>query len=234
MASYAANMAVPMHDALVVDVFSDVVCPWCFIGNERLEHALASLEHVASITVNHHPFALQPDTPPEGINIPDMLRTKYGQDPRAMFASVEGAAKESGLALDLSKQTTMYPTTSAHTLIRHAAAKGTQRALASALFVAYFVDAKNIGDVDVLAAVAVHHGFTPDEVKAILANPAEAAATRAEMAEAARQGIRGVPFFVFNQQLAVSGAQTERVFRDVIAKVLVREAALVPPTPAAP
>ena len=223
-----------MSDALVVDVFFDIVCPWCFIGNERLERVLALLDDATKVTVNHHPFALQPDTPPEGVNIPDMLKQKYGQDPKAMFKTVEAAAHDSGLALDLAKQPIMYPTTAAHTLIRHAAAKGTQRALASAMFVANFVDAKNIGDVDVLAQIASHHGFSPQEVKTLLASTSQAAQTRAEIAEASRQGIRGVPFFVFNQQLAVSGAQPERVLREVIAKVLGRDAAPATQAPAAP
>lgn len=203
--------------SVTIDLYSDIVCPWCFIGSERLERVLATHEGPPPL-VRFRPFLLQPSTPAEGIDIPDMLRRKYGADPAVLFARVEAAARESGIPLDLSRQTRSYPTERGHTVLRHAGERGTQRALARALFHANFVDARNIADVDVLADVAAGHGFTADEVRALLADEAELVRTRTEVGEAQRLGIRGVPFFVFADRLAVSGAQPESVLRDALAK----------------
>lgn len=201
---------------LRIDVFSDIVCPWCYIGTARLDHVIASLDLPTPPVVIRHPFLLQPDTPTEGKDVHADLRRKYGTDPRVLFARVEAAARESGLALDLAKQPMTYPTVRAHTLLRHAATRGTQRALEKALFEAYFHDARNISDPDVLAAVAAPHGFDPTEVTRLLQDEAEIAATFAEIGEASALGITGVPFFVFNGRLAVAGAQRETVLRQAV------------------
>jgi len=201
---------------LSVEVYSDIVCPWCFIGHHRLGRVIASLPGSPEVTITHSPFFLQNDTPAEGVDIPDMLRKKYGADPRQMFASVEAAARSSDLPLDLSRQPRMYPTAAAHTLLRLAAPRGTQHALTLALFQANFVDALNIADPAVLATVAAPHGFTADEVAKICADPAEQQTTRDEARRAAGRGIRGVPFFVFNGRLGVSGAQPEATLRQAL------------------
>jgi predicted DsbA family dithiol-disulfide isomerase len=147
-----------------------------------------------------------------------MLRRKYGVDPRQLWERVEAQAREVGIALDLAKQPRSYPTVRAHTLIRHALGKGTQRALARALFKANFVDARNIADPAVLAEIAAEHGFAADETARLLADEAELDATRGEAAAAADSGIQGVPFFIFNQRLAVSGAQPDAVLKEAIAR----------------
>jgi predicted DsbA family dithiol-disulfide isomerase len=123
---------------LEIDVYADVVCPWCFIGSRRLESVLGSLPGTPTAAVRHHPYILHPDAPPEGIDLQAMLRSRYGTDPSRVFERVEAAARESGIPLDLSKQRKVYSTVAAHTLLRHAQAKGTQRALLDALFAAYF------------------------------------------------------------------------------------------------
>jgi predicted DsbA family dithiol-disulfide isomerase len=197
-----------------IQVFSDVVCPWCFIGAVRLEKVLGELGVEAN--VSYRPFMLDPDTPAGGFNVPQMLRRKYGADPKQLWARVEAAARESGLALDLSKQAMSYPTAAAHTLIRHAGPRGTQRALARTLFHSYFIDAADIGSPAVLATVARDHGFSEDDAVALASDPAELAATRALNDEAYGLGIQGAPFYVFNDELAFSGAQPEKVFRQAI------------------
>jgi predicted DsbA family dithiol-disulfide isomerase len=203
-----------MMTSLRIDVVSDVVCPWCFVGAERLERVLTRLERDAEVV--YHPFLLQPDTPPEGIDVPEMLRAKYGVEPRVMFERVEAAARQSGLELDLARQRYSYSTVRAHTLLRHALERGTQRALARRLFRANFVDAQNIDDVPTLAGLAREHGFSEEDASRLLDDAQELMQTRQEAAAAARSGVRGVPFFVFQGRAALSGAQPEEVFERVI------------------
>ena len=204
---------------LQIDLFADVVCPWCFLGSERLERVLADLARSGfnrPAVISHHAFLLDPNTPPEGDDVPARLRRKYGVPPEQLWARLEAEARKSDLELDLSKQRWSYPTARAHTLIRRAAAKGTQRGLVRALYAAYFQQARNIHDADVLAEVAAPHGFDADEVASLVADEAELAATRDEARGAAAAGIDGVPFFVFGERFAVAGAQPEAVLRSAI------------------
>jgi predicted DsbA family dithiol-disulfide isomerase len=203
---------------LQIDVFADVVCPWCFLGHARLERVLASLGRPTRVT--HRPFMLDPNTPPEGDDIPARLRRKYGVPPEQLWARLEAEARKSDLDLDLSKQRFSYPTARAHTLIRHAAAKGTQGALVHALYRANFQEARNIHDPAVLADVAAPHGFTEDEVTRLTSDEGELAATREEALGAATAGIDGVPLFVFGERLAVAGAQPEIVLRKAIEQAI--------------
>jgi predicted DsbA family dithiol-disulfide isomerase len=204
---------------LAVDVVSDVVCPWCFIGTRRLEDALAQLPDVKA-KVSYHPFLLDPTTPPEGEDLRERLRKKYGGDPERLFANVEEAAHSSGIALDFSKVRKSVSTVAAHTLVRHAADRNTQPAFARALFGAYFLEGKDIGQADVLADIATNHGFTKEEALKLATDPAELSITRKDASDAAAQGIRGVPFFVLDGRLAISGAQPPNVFFEGIQRAL--------------
>lgn len=203
---------------LVIDVFTDIVCPWCLIGNRRLENALAGPDAPKDVVVRHHPFQLDPSTPPEGRNVPEMLRRKYGADPKQMFARVEAEAHASGIPLDLAKQPNSYPTLAAHTLVRHAATRGTQRALMDELFGAHFLEAKNVNDPATLGAIASGHGFDVDEAIALVQDRDELAKTRSETERASQMGISGVPFFVFGGKFAMSGCQQPEAFRAALAK----------------
>jgi predicted DsbA family dithiol-disulfide isomerase len=206
--------------ALAIDVVSDVICPWCFIGSRRLDQALGSLPPDVRAEVTFHPFLLDPSTPPEGADLRQRLRAKYGVDPERMFAQVESAARSSGIPLDFSKVRKTPSTIGAHTLLRHAPAKGTQRALLGALFEAYFLDGRDIGDPGVLAAIAAAHGFGEDEALALVRDEDEREQTRQEAAESAAGGIRGVPFFVFAGRFAVSGAQPPELLRAAAERAL--------------
>jgi len=199
---------------LPIDLFTDIVCPWCFVGNERLERVLAASGQPA--VVSHHPFLLDPETPPEGTDIPAMIRREYGVEPQRVWGRLEAEARKSGIDLDLSKVRYSYPTVRAHTLIRHAAAKGTQRALVRELFRANFLEAKNISAIEVLSEIAGRHGFSAEEVSRLLGDETELGTTRQDAAEAAASGISGVPFYVLDQRLAISGAQPEEVLRAAI------------------
>jgi predicted DsbA family dithiol-disulfide isomerase len=208
------NQASGAGEPVAIDLFTDIVCPWCFLGNERLERVLAASGQAAA--VSHHPFLLDPHTPPEGKDIPAMLRQKYRVDPKQVWGRLEAEARKSGLEVDLSKVRYAYPTLRAHTLIRLAASKGTQRALVRDLFRANFLEARNINDLDVLTEIALRHGFLADEVAGLLADERELTTTRADAAQVSASGITGVPFYLIDQRYAISGAQQEEVLRAAI------------------
>lgn len=170
--------------------------------------------------MTYRPFLLDPSTPKEGADLRERLRAKYGADPEKMFASVEAAARSSGIPLDFSKVRRTPSTIAAHTLLRHAIDKGTQAALARALFEGYFLEGRDIGDADVLAGIAGAHGFEADEAIRLVRDEGELARTREEAGEAAASGVRGVPFFVLGGRLAVSGAQSVEVLRGAIGRAI--------------
>jgi predicted DsbA family dithiol-disulfide isomerase len=201
-----------MSRKIKVDLFTDTVCPWCIVGSERLDQAIAALPDDVEVEVENHPFYLNPDTPPEGIVVADMLREKYGRDPREMWARVEGEAKKSGIDLDLSQQPRSYPTQKGHTLVRLAKAKGTQHALANAIAWAYFMDHKQINDDEVLADIAVGHGYSREEALQVIRDADALGETHDLAIAAAQQGIQGVPFFIFDGKFALSGCQPQEVF----------------------
>lgn len=209
-----------MPASLTIDVFSDIICPWCLIGSARLEQALAGLTGEVDAEVCYHPFLLDPALPKEGISVADKLRKKYGVEPKQLWSRAEAAAQDSGIALDLSRQPKMYPTAAAHTLLRHAHAKGTQAALARALFDAYFLEARNIADETVLADIAAPYDFAHAEAIDLATCPEELELTRDEACAAAQGGIRGVPFYIFAGKLAVSGAQCVQVLQGAIRQAL--------------
>ncbi|SHF93207.1 Predicted dithiol-disulfide isomerase, DsbA family [Kaistia soli DSM 19436] len=208
---------------LSIDLVTDIVCPWCFIGLTRLDNVLKETGMEATIT--HHPYFLDPDLPAEGVDVAERLKAKYGGDVSAMFARVEAEARKSGIPLDLSKQPRQRPTDRAHALIRAAAEKGTQHALARALFEAHFLQSRNIADADVIAEIAVGFGFSDDEARAVVVDADALHRTRQEAAAMADMGIGGVPFFVFNRALALSGAQPEAVMADAMRQAAASEPA---------
>lgn len=204
--------------SLRIDVVSDVVCPWCLIGSRRLELALAELPEVEA-TVTYRPFMLEPGAPPEGRDLREHLRRKYG-DPEPMFQRVEVVAREVGIPLDFGKVRRMVPTLRAHTLSARAIDKGTQRALMRDLFEAYFLEGRDVSAMDVLLELGARHGFSRDEVIALVEDPAALAATRDEALAASRSGVSGVPFVIFDERLAVSGAQPVATFKAAITRAL--------------
>ncbi len=209
-----------MPRTLKVDLFTDIVCPWCLVGSVRLDKAIANLPADVVVEVENHPFYLDPNTPPEGHDVGEMLRTKYGREPKEMWARVEGEARTSGIDLDLSQQPRSFPTQKAHTLIRLARPKGTQHALANAIAAAYFLDHKQVNDDEVLAEIATQYGFTREEALSDVNDARELAVSHELATAAAQQGIQGVPFFIFANKFAMSGCQPEDVFAMAFAKAL--------------
>jgi len=204
-----------MPSPLNVDLVSDIICPWCFIGFVRLEEALTRTGATDAV-LTLHPFQLDPSTPSEGADLRERLAKRFGGAPADVFRRVEAVARESGIPLDYEKVRRFPNTLKAHTLLGAAKARGSQRALARTLFEAYFLRELDIGDPSVLADLAAAHGFTRDEVLATLSDSSALEATRQEAAELSGQGISGVPFTIFEGKLAVSGAQGVEAFASVI------------------
>lgn len=214
-----------MSSEISVDVFSDPACPWCLVGLSRFDTALAALEDDVKVTIRHHPFLLDASTPEEGVDVVEMLKAKYGRDPGEMWDRLEAEAKASGMALDMRKQKLRHPTQKAEVLIMAATTKGTQHQLALAMSRAYYLEARNISDTDTLIDIATPFGFLPEEVTALVNDPAAISAVTEAAAGAGSQGVQGVPFFVFEGKYALSGAQPEAVFTQALNQVLAEKVA---------
>ena len=209
-----------MAKLLKIDVFTDVVCPWCLVGSARLDQALANLPNDIEVEVENHPFYLDPTVPPEGVDVGQMLREKYGRDPKEMWERVEGEARKAGIALDLSRQPRMFNTAKAHTITRLSKPNGNQHELANAIAEAYFLEHRQINDDNVLADIAAQFGWDRGDALDAMNDKDLLAATAQLAQDAAQQGIRGVPFFIFGEKYALSGAQPDEVFDQALQKTL--------------
>jgi predicted DsbA family dithiol-disulfide isomerase len=209
-----------MPKTLKIDVFTDIVCPWCLIASVRLDKAIAALPADVTVDIENHPFYLDPNTPPEGYDVGEMLKKKYGREPKDIWARAESEAQKSGIDLDLSQQPRTFPTQKGHTLVRLARDKGTQHALANAIASAYFLDHLQVNEDAVLAEIATGFGFTREEALRVINDPRELEVSHALAIEAAQQGINGVPFFIFANKFAMSGAQPEEVFARALEQAL--------------
>jgi predicted DsbA family dithiol-disulfide isomerase len=200
-----------------IDVVSDVVCPWCFVGKRRLEAALASTDE-ASVAVRWRPFQLDPTIPPEGLERRAYMRAKFRDDARLadVHARLRALGAEVGIAFDFDAISRSPNTLDAHRLIRWAAASGVQDEVVERLFSAYFEHGRDIGDRSVLTEIAVECGMDAEAVGRQFAGNDGIDAIRNEIAEAQEIGVTGVPFFIFASRFAVSGAQSA----DVLARAL--------------
>ncbi|MCH8001881.1 MAG: DsbA family oxidoreductase [Proteobacteria bacterium] len=200
-----------------IDIFSDTICPWCFIGKRRLERALAERPQ-PDLTIHWRAFQLNPDMPAGGMDRSQYLELKFGgaSNAEAIYDQVRAAGETEGIDFAFERMKRTPNTIDSHRLIRHAAnaapqGQGRQDAVVQALFDAYFLRAEDIGDPEVLAAAAAEAGLDADETRAFLASDAEAEAVRAEDKSARQAGISGVPCFIFNGQHALAGAHAPEV-----------------------
>ena len=205
-----------MPRALLIEVASDVVCPWCYIGKRRLEKALASLAGEVEARVEWLPFQLNPGMPPEGMARADYRRAKFGslERGRALDARVAQEGAGEGIAFAFERMQRTPNTTAAHRLIDLAQAQGRGEAAVDALFRAYFEEARDIGDAAVLAGIAAAAGVEDWPAGADAARVAEREARVREY------GISGVPTFIFERRSGLSGAYPP----DLLAQAI-REAA---------
>lgn len=206
-----------VSEPISVHVWSDVICPWCYIGKRRFETAVAGFD--GDVQVEYHAFELAPDTPVdfEGSEV-DFLVGHKGlprEQVMQMLAHVTALAADEGLAYDFSRsqQTT---TLRAHELLHHAKAHGRQAELVERLFASHFTEGGHVGRVDDLVALAAEVGLDADAAREALEAGTYREAVAADIDAAHRIGIRGVPFYVIGERYGVSGAQSPEIFADAL------------------
>lgn len=198
---------------LQIDVISDVVCPWCFVGKRQLEQAIAAYgkaHPAASITVRWHPFQLNPGLPSAGVARSDYLKAKFGSDDTGRYLHVRRAASEVALELNLEAITRQPNTLRAHALIEKAGDTAFQDAMVEALFVAYFQNGRDLTDEATLRDIATTAGLPQPAIDEALHDTGLLESIAAADQRARGAGINGVPCFVVNRRYSLSGAQGMR------------------------
>lgn len=199
---------------LAIQIYSDVICPWCFVGKRRLERALRQIGGALKVDVTWRPFQLNPTMPKQGMDRTVYLETKFGS--LDAFKEMEKRLLEAGRAEQIPfafEKILRTPNTFlAHRLIWYAQRQGKQDAVVEELFRAYFVGGNDIGNIQTLAKVAEQAGLEQREVECFLPSEIGMAEVKTEEATGHRMGIRGVPYFVVNDLYAISGAQRAETF----------------------
>jgi len=207
-----------------VDIWSDVVCPWCYVGTARFTRALAGFGPKAQVEVVYRSFELYPNWPVgQTMPILDMLASKYrlsAAEAEAAEGRVAGLARDEGLGFRTDR--VLGNTFDIHRVLHLGRAQGFQHRLLEAIYRAYFAGAEPVFEADTLAAVAATAGLDPADVKQTLAGDDFADEVREDERQARELGISGVPFFVFDGRLAVSGAQPAATFSEVLGQAMSR------------
>ncbi len=206
-------------DPVTIDIVSDVVCPWCYVGKRRLEAALKERPDVRA-TIRWHPFQLDPTIPPGGLDRQSYMARKFGSLDRVeeIHARLEEAGRGAGLAFAFDKIKRAVNTLDAHRVLTWASREGVANAAKEALMQAYFTDGRDLGDRTVLGEIAGGVGLDRDTVVARLATDQDVDTVKAGVAQAVKMGVSGVPFFIFGQAFAVSGAQSAEILAAALAR----------------
>jgi predicted DsbA family dithiol-disulfide isomerase len=207
-----------------IDIVSDTVCPWCFIGKRRIERAMAMRPDV-KFDVVWRPYRLDPNIPREGVDRRAYLKAKFGDTPRtsAMGDAIRSEGASEGIAFAFDKIAKSPNTLDSHRLIRWSASAGVQNAVVEHLFQAYFIEGKDIGDSAVLSAIAGKAGMDSELVAELLSDDADLESVEREAGLANEMGITGVPTFVFDSKFMVSGAREAELLVRIIDKARTSE-----------
>src|ERR1700761_1900456 len=210
-----------MVSTMRVDIWCDVVCPWCYVGKARFEKAVAEFGGRDEVEGIYHSFELDPSWPrDQTMPIMEMLASKYHLSPaeaEAAGGQVAGLARAEGLPFNPERP--LGNTFDVHRVLQLAHDQGFQHRLLDAVYRAYFGDAANIFEPEVLAAIAATAGLDPDDVKQVLASDDYTEQVRADEQQAEQIGIRGVPFFVLDGRVGVSGAQSAETFTEALSSL---------------
>jgi predicted DsbA family dithiol-disulfide isomerase len=212
-----------------VEIWSDIACPFCYIGKRRFEAALERFPASSQVEVVYRSFELDPHAERDiDHDVHDMLAAKYGmsrEQAKAMNENVTEQARSVGLTYRLD-QMILTNTLDAHRLIQYASRHGKMIEMKERLLKAYFTDSMHVGDHDTLVALAAEVGLDPQETASMLKGDEYKAEVRADEQEAGKLGIRGVPFFVINRKYGISGAQPTEVFVEALQKAWEEESPL--------
>jgi predicted DsbA family dithiol-disulfide isomerase len=214
-----------MPERFIVDVVSDVICPWCFLGKRRLDAALARIENL-DVFVRWRPFMLDPTIPPEGLDRQDYMLAKFGPERlKTIHDPLIAAGEELGVPFVFDAITRTPNTLDAHRLIRWAHTVERQHETAERLFMAYWNEGQDVGDRDVLARCAGDVGINAAQIRELLDSAQDVEETKAEIQHATSIGVTGVPTFILGQSYALVGAQSPEVLADAISRVAAEIAA---------
>ena len=204
-----------------VEIWSDIVCPFCYIGKRKFENALHSFDQKDKVEIVWRSFQLDADLKQiKGQSVDEYLGIRKGtstEKGKEMNAYMAGVAKEVGLEYNFDIAI-INNTMNAHRLSHLAAKHGIQNTMEEALFDAYYTKGKDIGDVETLTEIGISAGLNKADIDTLFASDEYTDAVRMDQVEAAQIGVQGVPFFVFNNKYAVSGAQPTDVFKEILAK----------------
>ena len=200
-----------------IDIYSDTICPWCFIGKRRLERALAERPEAAP-AVTWRAFQLNPEMPAPGMDRRTYLQLKFGgpENAKQVYDRVREAGRQEQIPFAFEAIARTPNTIASHRLVRQAQRIGRAEPMIQGLFDAYFLNGRDIGDPAILTEVAVGAGFEAAEIEAFLKSDEGAAEVRAEDARAREIGIQGVPTFIFNDHYVLSGAHPPEVLLQLI------------------
>jgi len=209
-----------MSRPLSITVYSDVICPWCYVGKRRLEAAMRAPGMPALIQLSWRPFELNPDMPVEGVERKVYRARKFGEARSAQIdARMLTTGREVGIAFAFERIERTPNTRLAHRLIWEADRQGRHEAVVERLFHGYFEQGLDIGRSEVLAGIAAEAGLDADSAKRALADPASLEAVRTLEQQGYAMGIEGVPFFILLAKYGVSGAQPAEFWREALPKV---------------
>ena len=194
-----------------IEIWSDVVCPWCYIGKRRLEHALGEFEHAADVELTWRSFQLNPDAPAQAVPTLDYLARRFGPQGEAMVARVADLGRAEGLDLNFGTALTVN-TADAHRALHFSAERNVVTAAEERLMRAHFSEGADLSDPGTLASLLGEVDLDPDEVRAVLKGTEYAGAVQADIDEARALGATGVPFYVIDRKYAIPGAQPAEVF----------------------
>lgn len=210
-----------MARKVVIDVVSDVICPWCFLGKRRLDKALAALPDVQA-DIGWRPYMLDPTVPLDGMDRHTYLASKFGEERlKTLHDPLEAAGREDGVPyrFDLIERTPN--TINAHRLLRWSHLQGKQHEMAERLFMAYWNQGRDVGDIAVLSGIAAEAGMDAEEIGAKLLTELDTDKVNREIMQARSMGVTGVPCFIFGQKFGVMGAQAPEQLIEAIDKAAV-------------
>jgi len=203
-----------------IDIVSDTICPWCYVGKRRIERALVGFDADA-VRIRWCPFQLNPGMPPEGMDRAEYVAAKFGgaDAASAIYDRIREVGAEEGIAFAFERMPRTPNTFASHRVVHYAAREGVQDETVEALFQAVFVNGRDIGDRESLLDIGAECGLEPVALSEYLASAEEVDALRAEEARSRGMGVTGVPFFIIGGRYGISGAQEHAVLRSVLDKV---------------